>query len=266
MSGLRLPLLVLLLSSSCATPRSGIEYEITTQSHYICCRTLRYSTWEFTTTYPSALAGEGVVVELEGPGRPISCDEDLHLGVRIANNGSGDVHIPISYELQGEMLLVYPFRAGWVDGHAVRIARQLQYGDIVDSALPRLRFHRLPHGRELRLTGVVPRKWLCSQPQVVSDEYLEYEGRSSTFYVDRSRSLGTLPYRRDPELRDTLRLRFDVAYSALDFYDAFPVIEQRRNRAGDSVSVRVAVEQQPKELLDGSQHLASSNVVVIPLR
>ncbi len=259
-------LLLLALASSCAPAHPVLEYAITTQSHYLCCRTLRYATLDFPETFPSSLVGDGIVVRLTSRSSIASCGSDLRLQVLIANNGEADLYIPVSHELDGDTLRLYPFRGGWINDQPVRIARQLQYGDIVDRETPRLRFHRLPAGREVRLEGLVPVKWLCSRTIPANDEYLAFESRNTDFFVGRSKSLGTLPYSRDPDLRDTLRLRFDVAYARLDFYHDFPIIERRLNPEGDSVSIHVATDDQPKSLLDDSQGLASSNVVTLPLR
>lgn len=263
----RLSLLLLpFLLASCATTQNGLQYAITTRSHYLCCRTIRYSTWEFPQVEPSRLKGEGVVVRLDAVTPQVDCDDDLPLRVVIANNGDDDVYIPVSHELQGDTLLLYPFRGGWVGSRTVRIARQLQYGDIVDREIPRLQFYRLPTGTEIRLTGVVPRRWLCSQTIPANDEYLEHEAKNTDFLVNRSKPLGALPYRRDSDLRDTLRLRFDVGYSRLDFYQAFPILERTLNPGGDSVSIHIAVDDEPKELLDASQQVAFSNVLSLRLR
>ncbi len=250
-----------ILMASCATTQNGLNYTITTKSHYLCCRTIRYATWDFPKVKSSGLQGDGVVVRLEPVSSSVKCDSDLEVRVAIANNGDHDVFIPISYELQGDTLLLYPFRGGWVGPDNVRIARQLQYGDIVDREIPRLQFYRLPRGREVRLIGIVPRKWLCSQTIPANDEYLAHESTNTDFFVNRSKPLGALPYRRDPDLRDTFRLRFDVGYSRLDFYEAYPILERTVNRAADSVSIRIAVDDQPKELLDEAQQVAFSNVI-----
>lgn len=263
----RLTLLLLgsLILASCATPRNGLQYAITTQSNYLCCRTLRFSTWEFPRVEASTLEGEGVVVRLAALSPQVDCENDLALSVVIANNSDQDVYVPVSYELHGDTLLLYPFRGGWAGTETIRIARQLQYGDIVDRDVPRLQFHRLPAGGQVRLKGIVPRKWLCSQTIPANDEYLAYEARSTDFFVGRSKSLGTLPYRRDTDLRDTLRLRFDVGYARLDFYKAYPILEEALNPGRDSVSVRIAVNDVPKELLDASQQVAFSNILSLRL-
>lgn len=231
----------------------------------ICCRSMRYSVWQFDATAPSSVADTGVVVRLVADTLRADCDRDAALDVLIANNTDDDIYIPFSKELAGSSLKLYPWRVIYADGRAVRLARQLQFNDLVEREDALARFFRLPSGRQVVLHGVVPQRWLCSPTTPVTDEYLGYE-LDPLFYSDRTRSLRAREYRRDPDLLTTVPLAFEIAYTTLGFIDALPVKSRARNSAGDTTQIGIAVKEEPATFLNGSQHVARSNSIVLHLR
>lgn len=259
-------LLSLLSSSGCSTPHDTISYHLlTTQSPYLCCRTLRYAVWEYAATEPSKIPGAGLTVRLLDDSLRVGCAGDITIGVAVANNGEEDVYIPTSYELEGGRIKLYPWRSFMVDGQPIRLARQLQFGDVVDREMGRLRFLRLPAGRQISLQGVIPQGWLCREADLISQDYLDAE-LNPTFYVDRARGIRAI--RAAVPGSDTLpggylQLRYDVAYTTFGFLKQLPVTAQHWNPAHDTLEVRLAVKEEPSEFLNGSQRVVKSNTVKI---
>ncbi len=146
----------------CAPRSQVINYVVTSQSPYICCRTIRYSTWTFPNLRQSMLPGDGVVVRLTGDTVAARCETGATVGVAIANNGPEDIYIPVSKEMQGEQIKLYPWRLFYADGRPIRVARQMQYSDLGEREDPLLRFFRLPAGKEVVLQGMITERWLCA--------------------------------------------------------------------------------------------------------
>lgn len=188
------------------------------------------------------------------------CESDAEIGVAIANNSDLDIYIPISNELEGDRIKLYPWRMSHMDGSEIRLARQLQYNDILEREDALARFFRLPSGEEVRFRGVIPQRWLCSPLTEVSGEYMGME-LNPTFYADRSRSLRGAEYRRDPALRKSIGLVYEIAYTTLRYLDSIPVSARTWNPTRDTVQVQVELNEEPAQFLNASQRTARSNVV-----
>lgn len=246
---------------ACASERA-MQYAVSSQSPYLCCRTMRYSTWPFPSTAESTVPGPGVVVRLNADTLRARCAADAPVGIVVANNSDSDIYIPFSKELDGMRLKLYPWRMLYRDGEALRLARQLQYNDMLEREDGVLRFFKLPAGRQVTFDGVIPQRWLCFPTTTVSDSYLDQELKP-LFYVDRTRALRNAEYKRDPELRTTVALRYDVAYTTLHYLDALPVLSRSTNGAGDTTQILIGVKEEPGDFLDASQSVARSNTVVL---
>jgi len=259
-----LPLAALFACVLGCAPRSEvINYVVTSQSPYICCRTIRYSTWTFPNLRQSMLPGEGVVVRLTGDTVAARCETGASVGVAIANNGPEDIYIPVSKELQGEQIKLYPWRLFYADGHPIRVARQLQYSDLGEREDPLLRFFRLPAGKEVTLQGMITERWLCAPPLDVNAGYLDMETSTTSFYADRTRGLRAYHYQRDPNLPDTIALRYDVVYTTLGYLNELPTLNQTWNAAHDTTQLTIAVPEEPEKFLDASQRVSQSNVITV---
>lgn len=258
-------LLILLLPAfmlgSCRPKPATVSHIISSESPYLCCRTIRYSTWMFPQTRSSTASGTGVVVKLHNDTIIARCDADATLDLTISNNGEEDIYIPISNELEGDRIKLYPWRLSYAEGRDIRLARQLQYTDIVEREDALLRFFLLPAGREISLRGVIPQRWLCSPADLVPNPYLEAE-LNPTYYADRARGLRGAAYRRDPDLPATIGFRYDVAYTTLGYLDALPA-ERSWNDARDTMRATIHVKEEPADFLNASQQTASSNVVTL---
>lgn len=259
-----LPLLAAFGILSCGAQSDIVHYIVTSQSTYLCCRTVRYSTWEFPKTESSSTPGEGVAVRLAEDTIVGRCSEGAEVAITIANNDELDIYIPFSKELEGSSVKLYPWRIFYEDGMAIRLARQLQYNDIVEREDALHRFFRLPSGKQITLRGVVPQRWLCSPTTAVTDEYLGLE-LNPTFYADRSRGLRGAEYRRDPQLLMSVPFRYEIAYTTLRYLDSLPVISRVTSRAGDTTQVTIAVKEEPAHFLDASQRVARSNRVMLKI-
>lgn len=241
-----------------------MHYILTTQSPHICCRSVRYSIASFAKTSSSSHGDTGVVVRLLADTLYGRCGHDAALNVVIANNTAEEIFIPFSHELDGERLEIYPWRLLYDSATAkpVRLARQLQYNDMIERQDALLRFFKLPAGREVRLSAVIPARWLCAPTTAVTAEYLGYE-LNPVFYADHSRNLRGKELGRDPDLRTSIGLRFDVAFSSFRFLDALPVLSRKTNPAGDTTEIRVGVKEEAGQYLDDAQHVTGSNEVVL---
>jgi hypothetical protein len=249
------------LLAGCAS-HGIVNYIVSSHSPYVCCRTVRYSTWEFDKTEPSRMPGKGVVVRLLGDTLNAECAHDASVGVTIANNSDLDIFIPFSKELEGMRVKLYPWRLLYEEGRPIRLARQLQYNDIIEREDALARFFRLPAGRQVTLEGTVPQRWLCLVATSITDEYLGLE-LNPTFYADRARALRGAEYKRDPQLLTTVPFRYDVAYSTLRYIDSLPVASRASNSAGDTTRVTIAVKEEPAQFLDASQLVAKSNEITL---
>lgn len=259
-----LPVLATLAILSCAPRQGVVNYIVTTQSPYNCCRTIRYSVWEFPKTEASRTSWPGVSVQLLGDTIMARCTDDVALGVTIVNNGDVDVYIPFSKELELDRVKLYPWRLYFEGTDPIRMARQLQYNDLIEREDALARFFRLPAGRQVTLNGTIPQRWLCSPATPVTTEYLKLE-LNPTFYADRSRALRGAQYWRDPALKTPVPLRYDVAYTTLRYLDSLPVTSRTPNAAGDTIQVAIAVKEEPAGFLDASQQVARSNAVILKI-
>jgi hypothetical protein len=258
-----LPIASLLLMAGACTPHSDvINYVVTSQAPYACCRTIRYSTGTFPNLRGSTLAGEGVVVKLTGDTTAYRCETGAVVGVSIANNGEQDIYIPVSHELEGESIKLYPWHLFYGKTGPIRIARQLQYADLGEREDPLLRFLRLPAGKQIDLRGTIAERWLCAPPIEANAGFLDME-LTTSFYTDRTRGLRAYHYQRDPNLPDTLALRYDVVYTTFEYMNQMPVAKQSWNPAHDTTQMLIAVPDEPGKFLDASQKVAQSNVIPI---
>jgi len=255
-------LIVALTLGSCSSVDAPVNYLVTSESPYLCCRTIRYSVRTFPDTRGSTASGAGVVVRLRADTIAARCDDDAMVDLTISNNGEKDIFIPISHELEGDRIKLYPWRLSYAGGRDIRLARQLQYNDVLEREDALLRFFRIPAGREIALHGVIPRRWLCSPAELVPDAYLEAE-LNPTYYADRSRALRGASYRRDPDLPAEIGFRYDVIYTTLDYLEGLPVTGTDWNDARDTVRVTIGVKEEPAGFLNGSQQVASSNIVTL---
>lgn len=253
----------LLAAAGCATHQASLYHVVTTDSHYICCRTLRFTTAEFTGLRGSSLPGEGVVVKLGADTVRSGCGHDAEVPLTVANNGSADVYIPISNELiGGGRLKLYPWRLVEAEGRRVRLARQIQYGDLVEGTDAKLRFFRLPAGKEISFDGVIPASWLCRAPLSPYAGYLTAE-LDPKVYADYTRLLRDNAGRPDTSGAGTWGLRYDVIYTSLDFLDALPASERRLSAAGDTLTLHLSVPEEPATFVNGGQKVASSNLITL---
>lgn len=249
-------------AAGCSSPRSTVNYIVTTDSHYICCRTVRYATGEFSHVTASTMAGEGVVVRLGRDSTAGRCSADVEIPLTVANNGERDVYIPISNELSGERIKLYPWRWVTVEGRRVRLARQIQYGDLVESMEAHLRFFRLPAGKEIHLEGVIPSSWLCTLPLAPYDGYLAAE-LDPKVLADYTRLVRARKQPDDSLSLGEWGLQYDVVYTPLDFIDALPVRQKQWNEARDTVTVQLGVPEEPATFINNSQKVAHSNVITL---
>lgn len=257
------PVVLALLLAGCTAPNPGATYYVvTTQSSYQCCRTIRYSTWTFSELRGSTAAGDGVSVRLHADTLAVRCSGDAGLGVTISNNSGQDIYIPFSHDLEGSRIKLYPWRLSYDGDRQIRLARQLQYNDIVEREDALSRFFLLPAGKEVALQGVITPRWLCSAPEEIPNAYLEAE-LNPTYYSDRSRALRAAEYRRDPNLPATIGLRYEVAYTTLEYFEGLPVLKRESNPSGDTVNILIGVKDEPADFLNASQRVASSNVVTL---
>lgn len=255
-------LLLALVSAGCTASKTPAAYFISTDSPLVCCRTLRYSTAEFPMLRPSTLAGQGVVVRLNDDTVRGSCMIDAYTTVTVANNGSEDIYLPISHELSGDTMKLYPWRLVYQEKRQVRLARQIQYGDLVERTDARLSFYRLPAGKQVDLVGVIPQRWLCTPPSSLVEGYLEGE-LDPQYLAEASRSIrGSVPS-VDADIFGPMGLRYDVAYTTLGFLQGLPVRSEQWNSRHDTATIHVAVKEEPAKILNASQQVSSSNVVTV---
>ncbi len=262
------PLVVLILTlAGCASSSPSATWIVTSDSRLLCCRTMRYATDEFTHPESSSIPGNGVVVRLLADTIDGTCGRGAAVPIVIANNEDQDVWVPVSNELSADTMTLFPWRLyysskpGERDLPPIRVARQLEYGDLVERTDAHLTFERIPAGKEVRLVGWIPPRWLCVPPENVTDEALEAE-LDPTVYAERTRSIRARHNRIAAAAFDPVAFRYDVAYTRMDYLDTIPSTLQR-NDAGDTVTVHVGITDPPAGLLTASQHVSSSNVVVL---
>ncbi len=257
--------LILLLSFVCVAGCSSphvMNYILTTESPYICCRSIRYSTWPFQRTTSSQIGDTGVVVRLSGDTIDARCERDAPVDVTIANNTEDDIYIPFSKDLDGDRLKLYPWRLIYADNQPMRLARQVQYNDMVERQDALLRFFRLPAGQQTVLHAIVPERWLCAPTTPVTDEYLGYE-LDPNFYSDRTRSLRASEYHRDPNLLPRVPMAYEIVYTTLRFIEALPQTGRIVSAGGDTTQIRIGIKDEPGTFMNGSQHVARSNTVLL---
>jgi hypothetical protein len=255
------------LLAGCSTPRSTVHYVVSTESHYICCRSIHYATAEFDRLYPSSLKGaadEPVVVRLGHDSSRVSCGEPLELPVVIANNGDQDVYVPMSNELEGDRIKLFPWRWVSVGGRNVRLARQIQYTDLVETIDVTPRFFRLPAGKEVHLHGIILPEWLCSLPRSIPEDYLKKE-LDPKVYADYTRLLRGANLQLDTSALGHWGLQYDVVYTPLDFIEALPLKEKQWNPGHDSVNIMLGVPEEPATFLNASQKVAHSNTLTLDI-
>ena len=261
-----LALLVILpfLCASCGVAPETISYAITTDNGNVCCKTLRYQTTDFPEFQTSTLQGDGVVVRFMADTVQAVCGTELRLPLVIANNSDSDQYIPISHELHDGTIRLFP----WIvmnEADPVRIARQIQYGDLLERTDSRLLFHRLPAGKQVQLTGIVPKEWLCRTPKW-TDPSLLIEMLHPKYYADYSRALRTPKFWPQESLHSVVGIRYDVVHTTLAWLGAAPQRSTHTTSAGDSVSIGLAVMDEPGMMLNSSQQVAQSNVITMKLK
>ena len=202
------------------------------------------------------------MVRLTGDTLPVRCETGAEVGVSVANNGEEDIYIPVSHELEGGTIKLYPWRVLYAKTGPIRIARQLQYADLGEREDPLLRFFKLPAGKQIDLRGIITERWLCAPPIEANAGFLDME-LTTSFYADRTRGLRAYHYERDPKLPDTIALRYDVFYTTFDYMNQMPVAKQSWNDAHDTTQMTIAVPEEPGKFLDASQKIAQSNVIPI---
>lgn len=255
-------LLALLLLSGCAASKGPASYTVSTNSPLVCCRTLRYTTAEFPMLRSSALGGEGVVIRLKDDTVRGSCQIDAYTRLTVANNGREDIFLPISHELSGDTVKLIPWRLIYQEQRQVRVARQLQYGDLVERTDAKLIFYRLPSGKQIDLVAVIPQRWLCTPPSSLTEGYMEGE-LDPQYLAEASRGLrGSNPF-TNANIFGPMGLRYDVAYTTLDFLKGLPVDSEQWNTGHDTATIHVAVREEPAKILNASQKVAVSNVVTV---
>lgn len=250
---------------ACGSSPAIVSYAITTDNGNVCCKTLRYQTTDFPMSQPSTLPGNGVVVRFLADTVQAVCGTELRLPLVIANNSDSDQYIPISYELQQEgTIRLFP----WIvmnEADPVRIARQIQYGDLLERTDSRLLFHRLPVGKQVRLTGIVPKEWLCRTPKW-TDPSLLTETLNPKYYADYSRALRTPKFWPQESLHAVVGIRYDVVHTTLGWLQTAPQRSAHTTSAGDSISIGLGVMDEPGMMLNASQQVAQSNVITMQLQ
>ncbi|MBS1912012.1 MAG: hypothetical protein JST22_08510 [Bacteroidetes bacterium] len=247
--------------AGCASDRV-MHYVVSSHSPYLCCRTIRYATAAFAATQSSSLAGDGVAVRLLADTIRARCADGAHVDIVIANNTDQAIYVPFSNDLEGDRIKLYPFRLLYEGDHRIRLARQLQYNDVVERLDSKVLFYRLPAGKQTTLHASVQERWLCSALTTVTKEYLALE-LNPTFYSDRVRGLREGTYRRDPNLLRTSGFCYEIAYTRLGYLDSLPVQQRSVNSRGDTTTVQINVKEEPGTFLDASQHVARSNEAVL---
>jgi hypothetical protein len=255
--------IALLLLYGCATRKDMVNHVVTTASPYGCCRMINYQVLEFAQTERSTLTGDSVAVRLLPDSVTATCGTDAEVPLVIANNTASDIYIPISRELEGDRIKLYPWRLYYEEKKPVRLARQIQFGDLLERTDGRLAFHRIPPGREVRLRGVIPGNWLCVPPTDIPAAYLERE-LDPTYYADYSRTLRDESARYGKKL-PLVGLRYDVAYTPLDFWHGLPGVTEHSSPGGDTVYTDIKVKDTPASFLNSSQRVAVSNVIMVRL-
>jgi hypothetical protein len=240
-----------------------VNHVVTTASAYGCCRMINYQVVEFARTGNSTIEGDAVTVRLLPDSIAAPCGADAEVPLVIANNTPHDIFVPISRELEGDRIKLYPWRLFYQEKQPVRLARQIQFGDLLERTDGRLAFHRIPAGREVRLRGVIPGNWLCVPPTDIPVGYLERE-LDPTYYADYSRTLRDESARYGKKI-PLFGLRYDVVYTPLDFWNGLPGATEHSSPGGDTVYTDIKVKDTPASFLNSSQRVAESNVIMVRL-
>ena len=258
-----LVLLPLLCSCGGGAP-AVVSYAVATDNGNVCCRTLRYQVTDFPGTEPATVPGNGLTVRFLQDTVSAECGGQLRVPLVIANNSDSSQYIPISHELDSGTIRLFP----WIvmnEENPVRIARQIQYGDLLERTDSRLLFHRLPAGKQVRLTGVVPKEWLCRTPKWASQSLLT-ETLNPKYYADYSRALRTPKFWPQESLHAIVGIRYDVVHTTLGWLQTAPQRSAHTTSAKDSVSIELAVMDEPGMMLNASQQVAHSNVITLKLQ
>ncbi|MBC8144356.1 MAG: hypothetical protein H7X80_02155 [bacterium] len=246
--------------AACASP-DEVSYAISTQSRMVCCRTMNFSVAEFPGASKNSSGVPGVSVMFPANRITGNCESGAESQVVIANNSGDAILIPTSRELEGSRIKLYPWRLHHDSAQGnIRLARQIQYGDMFERPDGRLHFLRLADGYEVRLNAWVPGQWLCTKPTELYEGYLAAE-LDPAFYAQRARGLRTSPYEQAKDLVSPIGMRYDVIWVTLDFLKVLPVISRTTNSAGDTISVLLDVKEEPAAHLNAAQRVASSNII-----
>ncbi len=249
----------------CSSSRpETVHYSITTQNSMKCCRNLTYTTESFKAVRETSIPGDSVRVILHPANITATCDKAPAIPLTISNGTEHDIYIPFSKELSGDTIKLYPWRLLTIEWKPIRVARQIQYGDLLERTDALLRFLRLPAGTQADLTGIIPPEWICAEPQEPVIDYLEKE-LDPHYYSNYSRWLRSQGTRRPDSLTTPVGLRYDITYTTLDYIEKLPVLEQSSSSANDSIAITLAVQEQPAEFINSSQELATSNVITLEL-
>lgn len=257
-------LIILPLLCSCGSTPGIISYAVTTDNGNVCCKTLRYQVTDFPNAQTATTLGDGLIVRFLTDTVQAICGNELRLPLVIANNSDSDQYIPISYELQEGTIRLFP----WIvmnETNPVRIARQIQYGDLLERTDSRLLFHRLPAGKQVQLTGIVPKEWLCRTPKWAAPSLLT-ETLNPKYYADYSRALRTPKFWPQESLHSVVGIRYDVVHTTLGWLQTAPQRSLHKSSTGDSISIELSVMNEPGMMLNSSQQVAESNVITMKLK
>jgi len=267
--GRMLPLVLLVLSTlvGCSSSHETIHYAVTTDISELCCRTIYYGVSDFpdlrSSTVPTDGHAQGLVVRLHGDSIRGACGDRMLVPLTISNVGDSDLYVPVSHELEGTTIKLYPWILYFTDDRPVRLARQIQYGDLLERTDSRLIFRRIPAGKEVSLTGLISKEWLCKPEVIMNAQYLK-DQLDPKYWSDHTRALRTPAYwDRAESVHSEVGLRYDVSYTTLSFVDDLMRTEQTWNAAHDSTAIHLKAHDEPAAYINRSLHVAESNIVTI---
>lgn len=242
-------------------------YTVTTDNPGICCRTLRYSVADFpnltSTETKRSEASSGLVVRLHGDSIRGACGGEMLVPLTISNVSDSDLYVPVSHELEGTVIKLYPWILYFTDGRAVRLARQIQYGDLLERLDSRLVFQRIPAGKEVSLTGRISKEWLCKPEIIMNAQYLK-DQLEPKYWSDHTRALRTPAYWNQTEsVHSEVGLRYDVSYTTLSFVNDLTRTTEEWNSEHDSTEIHLKARDEPATYVNNSLHVAESNIITI---
>jgi hypothetical protein len=248
--------------AACGSTAPLVHYTIATKSPMVCCRSMNFEVADFANTTRTSGADTGVVVRFLTRKAQGGCTAGAEAPLSIANNTERDILVPTSHELEGSRIKLYPWRQHHDSARgAIRLARQIQYGDQFEHpAGARLRLMRLPARSEVRLDAWVPGDWLCTKPTELYEGYLEAE-LDPAFYSQRSRGLRTSRYEQASELVSPIGMRYDVVWLTLDYLERLPTVGRTESAGGDTVTVQLDVMEEPAQFFNAAQRVATSNII-----